>query len=109
MTGRSHSHGCGGGWASDLWYKYVPTCTGTATISTCASEISKIALAIYDGCPDSGGSEIVCVDSGSCGDNRETVSISVGSGVPVYIAVMSNLSYAGDRTGGITLEISCVE
>ena len=61
---------------------------------------------MHSACPPSEANKIVCVDSATCGNDRETVNIPVSTGVPVYIAVLSNPVF-GERRGDFVLDISC--
>jgi len=86
---------------SDVWYCYIATCTGTATISLCGSNYDT-KLAVYDGCecPSSPGA-VACNDN-SCGTNALVL-------LPVS-ACESYLIRAGGRfgqTGSGVLAISC--
>ena len=52
---------CGNGDSLDIWVKYTPPASGTASISTCQSGFNT-TLQIYDECPCAGGKELVCND-----------------------------------------------
>ena len=96
----------------DVWYKYVPTCTGTATIDLCATNTASnpcddTQIVLYDDCPDNGGNVIgtPCDDNDLCTTgNYEIRDVAVTVGVPVYIAVQGE--EPGDH-GEFVLTIVC--
>ena len=85
----------------DEWYRYTPTCTGTATASLCGSSYDT-TLAVFDGCvSDVPGNGIVC-DDDFCGI-QSVVSWPVTSGTPYYVRVSGYLG----ATGSYSLKLTC--
>lgn len=89
---------------NDVWYLYVATCTGTATVSFCAPGSSRTfdtVLAAFDG---SCGAltQIVCNDD-SCGLGSE-ISFPTTVGNLYYIAVGSFNASTG---GAFTVSVTC--
>ncbi|TWT41977.1 hypothetical protein RAS1_31030 [Phycisphaerae bacterium RAS1] len=74
------SSSCGG--SLDVWWRYMPTTSGTATIDTNGSSFDTI-LSVYAGC---GGSQVACDDDG--GDSTQSrVQFCVTSGTTYSIRV----------------------
>ena len=49
--------------AIDQWFRYVSTIDGTLSVSACNSGTEfDTVLSIFDGCPESGGLELACVN-----------------------------------------------
>ena len=87
---------------NDIWFKYAPLCTGTATISLCGADYNA-KLAIYPNtCPAGGGTVIACNDD-FCGAAPE-ISFPVTAGTVSRIRVGGT---NGARGSG-TMVISCV-
>ena len=86
---------------SDIWYRYTPTCSGTATVSLCGSGFDT-KLAVYNGasCPTV-ASAIACNDD-SCSLGSE-VSFPVSACTPYLVRVGG---YQGEQGSG-TMTISC--
>ncbi len=98
--------GCdeGGGleFEGDIWYLYVPECTGTAYINTCFAANFDNRLAAYTGaCGDL--SLVACSDDGACGDDP-SMQFPVSCGQAYLIRVGGN----GSVTGSGTLFASCL-
>ncbi len=87
--------------ASDIWYVYSPTCTGTATVSTCGSGYDT-ELAIYAGtsCPIT-ESSIACNDDACSLQSTVTFPAVAGSSYLIRLG-----GYNG-ATGSGTLTVSC--
>lgn len=85
---------------TDVWHCYTPSCTGTATISTCGNESMDTTLAVFDSC---GGAELACIDD-FCGLQSE-LQVQVTAGETYYIRVAG---YNGAQ-GDYTLNVSCME
>ncbi len=99
----SCNEGSGTTVASDVWFTYIPTCTGTATITTCGLAGFDTRIAAYLAqCPPS-GALIACSDNGAgCPNGTSSMSFATTLGMPVYIRV-------GGATGGGSgnMSISC--
>jgi len=79
---------------NDVWFLYIPTCTGNLTVSTCGTAGFDTRLAAYSGsCPPT-GALIACSDNTSgCPSGTSSMLLSVTQNSPVYIRV-------GGATGG---------
>jgi hypothetical protein len=81
---------CGAtGSAQDVWFRYVPSGSGTATASTCGLTTGDSVLAALASCS---GPEIVCVDD-FCGLQTQ-ISFAVTAGEDYYIRI-------ADFAGGV--------
>jgi hypothetical protein len=100
---------------SDVWFKWVATCTGTATFATCAPPSPVLGLAPLDDtviqvlsgtCSSLLGFGQNCSDD-ACGSNglKSRVSVPVTAGLTYYIRVADFGSDA--RYGTFTLSIDC--
>jgi len=88
----------------DLWYLYNPTCSGTATATTCGAAAFDTRLAVYAlACPTV-GTLIACNDDGAgCASATSTASFPVAAGSAYFIRVGGS-----NATGGTgTLTVSC--
>jgi hypothetical protein len=95
------------GGHSDVWYVYVPTCTGLAVISTCPGLGSfDSVVEVVDNCAVTA---VLGCDDDSCGSptgtpyGSSTVIVPVTIGVPIGIRVAGY----GLVTGTFDLAISC--
>ncbi len=87
--------------ASDLWYRYTPTCTGTATISLCGSGFdTKLAVYPDDVCPTTAGA-IACNDDACATQSELAVSVNACGSVLVRVGSYQSAQGAG------TMTISC--
>ena len=75
---------------NDVWFEYVATCTGSATVDTFSSVQPDTVLSVYDAC---GGNEIACNDD-TAGTLSE-VSFAVAFGQSYWIRLAS-LGVPGD-------------
>jgi len=82
----------------DVWFEYIATCTGSATVDSLGSGQADTALAIYDTC---GGSEIACNDDTN--GTLSEVSFNVITDQSRWIRLAS-ISSPGDYN----LNIRCV-
>ena len=97
-----------GGMANDMWYNWVPQCTGQAVVDTCGSNFDSV-LAVYasaacippaatlvpGGCNDDSGSN-------ACGWLSSRVTINVIAGQPYKIRVGGYFGQTGCGTLTIT-------
>ena len=100
----SCDEGAGTAMKNDLWYLYVPTCSGNATASTCGTAAFDTRLSAYRlTCPPT-GSLIACSDNASgCTAGTSSMTFPVAAGAGVLIRV------GGATTGGFgVLNLSCV-
>jgi hypothetical protein len=82
--------------AKDVWYRFVPTCTGNALVSTCGSAGFDTRLAVYAGasCPTASTPLLACNDDGtSCAAGTSRASFPVTAGATYWVRV-------GGATGG---------
>jgi len=88
--------------ASDVWYYYIASASGTVTVSLCGSDFDT-KLAIYDGpdCPTE-TSAIACNDD-SCGLQSEVTFYGV-AGYPYLIRIGGYNGATGSGTLTVTLE-----
>ncbi len=90
---------------ADIWYRYVPGCTGNATIDLCASSYDT-KLAVYQGasCPGSSSADACNDDACGPGDGLQSqVVLPVVAGSSYLIRIGG---YDG-ATGSGVLSISC--
>jgi hypothetical protein len=91
----------------DVWYRYVPTCTGSALVSTCGNAGFDTRLAVYEGagCPTESTPLLACNDDGaSCAGGTSRVTFPVNAGAIYWVRV-------GGATGGGSgsLFVSCTQ
>lgn len=55
---------------SDVWFRFVPACSGGVLVALCGSNFDTV-LQIYDGCPTDAGQFLACNDD-SCGQQSRT-------------------------------------
>ncbi|MCP4246311.1 MAG: hypothetical protein GY778_04610 [bacterium] len=87
--------------AGDVWFEYVATCDGQATVDTIGSGQADTVLSVYDAC---GGTEIACDDNGGPG-RLSTVTFDVALGQSYWIRLASVLPFS---PGDYDLNITCV-
>ncbi len=100
----SCDQGTGTTVANDVWFTYIPACTGTATITTCGLVSFDTRLAAYQGqCPPS-GALVGCSDnSAGCPNGTSSMSFAATVGMPIYVRV------GGATSGGSgQLSFTCV-
>ena len=83
---------CDSNMASDGWFSYTSTVTGSATIETCGSAgtLDDTVLIVYDGaaCPVAGDACLASDDDGCTSPNfNSTVTIPVDAGVSYLVQV----------------------
>jgi hypothetical protein len=89
--------------ASDVWYRYTASCTGSVSMSLCGSSFDT-ELAVYpDACPMTGGSVEACNDD-SCGRQSE-LAVQAVAGETFLVRIGG---YRGIQGEG-TLHVSCAE
>jgi hypothetical protein len=86
--------------SNDVWYKWVSTCTGTATFSLCGASYNT-KMAIYVGCPGTTNSALACNDN-FCGSSSQiTMNVNQSTLYRVRIGGFNG------STGTGNLVISC--
>jgi hypothetical protein len=93
---------------NDIWYRWLATSTGTATVSTCGSSFDT-KIGIYTGCPTGSNQVIACNDdSNTCGTNsvQSSLTFTATSGATYWIRIGGYASGTGaPATGNGTLTI----
>jgi len=90
------------GLGHDVWYRYTPSCDGTATINTCTSNFDT-RLAVYTGatCPTQSSTALACNDNGcSVGS---ALSVDVEACAPYLVRVGGS----SGETGSGSLSVQC--
>jgi hypothetical protein len=89
----------------DVWYKYTPATSGTATISLCSSGTTwDSVLSVHSGCPGTSTNQLNCSDD-DCGGygTHGTITRSVTGGTTYLIRIGG---YASSNSGPFTLTIA---
>ena len=100
----SCDEGAGTLMKNDLWYLYTPSCTGTATVTTCNGAAFDTRLAAYRSACAPAGTLVACDDAtAGCANGTSRISFTALAGTGYYLRV-------GGATGGGTgtLTTSCV-
>ena len=111
----SGTHDCSGNpIGCDVWFKWVATDTGTASIGTCediggATTFDSI-VNVYDGCTME---YLLACNESACSDGSSIATVPVVKGKSYLIQVGSSTSelggcVAGDGVLGIIIEASCL-
>ncbi|HYC78237.1 MAG TPA: hypothetical protein VEI02_11480, partial [Planctomycetota bacterium] len=91
---------------ADVWYTFVPTCSGNLVVETCGSGLDT-EIAVWDGCPGTGVQVGCNGDAGGTGPCQFTlqsfVSVPVLAGNTYYIEVGG----WNAQTGGFQLNVHC--
>lgn len=93
---------CGGPSTSarDLWFVYLPTCTGDATFATCNNATFDTRIQALDGTCGSLAS-LRCNDD-AC-STQSSVTVPIFTGIPVVVRVAGYR----DATGVFSIDVSC--
>lgn len=85
---------------NDVWYKYLASCDGVATVSLCGATFDT-RLAVYGNCPVGPGQLLACNDN-SCGTASEV-------SFPVVANALYRIRIGGPNTvtGSGTMTITC--
>ncbi len=90
---------CGAGAAlieNDIWYCYVPSCTGTATLSVCDADFDT-ALAVYAGCTcPTAESATACNDDACSAQSELTIPVTAGASYLIRIGGHAGASGTGN-------------
>ena len=99
------SAGCGTSSSTpDVWYKYTPGSSGSATFSLCGTGTTyDSVLSVHSGCPGTSSNQIGC-DDDTCGTSGgpSTVTATVTAGTTYLIRV----SGYNTKTGAYALNIT---
>jgi hypothetical protein len=87
---------------NDVWFKWLATCTGTATVSLCGSSFDA-RVAVYFGCPGASGQSLGCNDN-FCGSSPQISFECVQSAL-----YRIRIGGTNGATGTGALVLSCVE
>jgi len=93
----------------DLWYRFVPTASGTLVVSTCDQAEFDTRLAAYTGACDGTLTLLACDDdAGGCSDFTSLMEFTVSPGVPVLIRVggFADFDFEVFGSGSLTLTFS---
>lgn len=91
--------------AQDVWFRWVASCDGVATVSTCDRSAADTRIAVYTpgaACPPGDQYLVTCVDD-SCG-LQTTVSFAAQAGQSYLIRVGN---FPSSAPGAGAIEISC--
>ncbi|MDA1263043.1 MAG: PPC domain-containing protein [Planctomycetota bacterium] len=102
----SCNEGAGVACNRDIWYRYTPSCTGTATASTCGAAAFDSRIAVYGGasCPTSTSVVSACSDNAAgCAASTSKASWAVSAGSVWYVRIGT----PGTTGGTGTLTTSC--
>ncbi|MCA9284881.1 MAG: hypothetical protein KDA22_06695 [Phycisphaerales bacterium] len=99
----SCDEGSGTAIAADIWYAFIPGCSGTATVSTCGAADFNTRLAAYDlalGCPGANALPVACNDNDpECTAGTSKMMFPVAAGSAYYVRVGG---VSGSGSGTIT-------
>ena len=91
----------------DVWYRYVPECSGSATISTCGLAAFDTRIVVYSAgvnCPTAASTVIACNDDGAgCTALTSTVTFDVTDVGQYYVRIGSKANVGG----GGSVSFSC--
>ncbi|MEO0483572.1 MAG: hypothetical protein AAF138_08085, partial [Planctomycetota bacterium] len=93
----------------DRWYTYTAAESGILTVDTCRPGMEfQPVVAIFDGCPEDGGTEILCTNSGpGCAfgpvGDAPTVSLPVAAG-ETYFVRLSATDGTPEPSSGIEID-----
>ncbi len=96
--------GCGvAGLYNDVWYRYIPTCTGNARVSLCITPFDTV-LAVYSGSCGALGLPLACNDDNgpACAGAASSVDFAATAGQPYLIRMGSfNPAESGQGLRGV--------
>ena len=90
-------------FVKDVWFRFVPTCSGTATVSTCGQAAFDTRIAVYaNTCPTT-AAPLACSDNAvGCANYTSRAEFTAVAGSPYLIRV------GGVSAGGVgSLTVSC--
>ncbi len=104
----SCTDGAGATLNKDIWYRFVPECNGTATVSTCGTAAFDSRIVVYANsinCPTAASVVIACNDDGAgCSALTSTVNFEC-TDVGQYFVRIGSKAVVG---GAGTVTFSCV-
>ena len=98
------SAGCGTSNATpDVWYRYTPSASGTATFSLCTGTSYDSVMSVHSGCPGSSSNQLNCDDDGCGGYSApSTITRSVTAGQTYLIRISGYDGSVGAYTLNLT-------
>jgi hypothetical protein len=99
----SCTDGAGSTINKDVWFLYLPECTGTATISTCNAATFDSRIVVYrsNACPGTASTVLACNDDAAGCGTTSSLTVPVDADVVYYIRIGSKANVGG--TGTLTL------
>jgi hypothetical protein len=99
----SCTDGAGSTINKDVWFLYLPECTGTATISTCNAATFDSRIVVYrsNACPGTSSTVLACNDDAAGCGTTSSLTVAVDADVVYYIRIGSKANVGG--TGTLTL------
>jgi hypothetical protein len=96
---------CDGTAGPDVWYKYTPGSSGSATFSGCSSSTTwDSVLSVHSACPGTSSNQLACDDDGCPGSaTHGTLTLSVTGGTTYIIRYGG---YYSSSSGPFTLTIT---
>ncbi len=95
--------------SKDVWFKYVASCVGSTTVSTCNSAAFDTRLVVYVNgtlCPSASTAIVACNDNGAgCTSSTSSATFTSVAGGTYFIRVGAATTTAG---GAGSVSISCV-
>lgn len=88
----------------DVWYKYHPSSSGSATISLCGSPFDTV-LSVHSGCPGTTANQILCDDDFCYYASQLTINVTAGQSYLIRITGYANAPSLGD-TGNFVMKIT---
>lgn len=88
---------------NDVWFRYLPTCSGEVTISTCDTDFNARLAVYFISCPQSADEAVACND-GACGNgDGAEVTVDVTAGFTYWVRIGG----VNGATGTGTLNVAC--
>ncbi len=94
---------CGGQIENDIWYRYIPSCSGDVTLGICDADFDARIAIYFVLCPFSPDTAIAC-DDNSCAVGEAEVTINVSAGSTYWIRIGAAVNGV---SGTGTLTIQC--
>jgi len=98
--------GAGATLNKDVWFRFVPECNGTATISTCGTAAFDTRIVVYSGaltCPTTATPVFACNDdTAGCGSLTSSVTFEATDVGQYYVRIGSKANVGGSGTVSFT-------
>ncbi len=88
---------------NDVWFRYIPDCTGTATISICDADFDSRLAVYFVLCPFQPDESIACDDNG-CGGTASQLSMPVTVGSTYWVRVGGAAGEMGTGNVSVTCD-----